>query len=168
MKDYCMFNFNFLFGDYFANVSNQAKLYYIKLCFFADRGFVPNPMSILDSLGFDKSVYWELVKNDEILTIPDRKEVFITSYFLHNPGLKTDEIHFSPFWIYWRSKLHMKRNGVATFNPDGLNDSNPNFDPLAKVKTPTDVKPAPKQVKDDNDEWNKMMDDLEKSRSNDL
>ena len=165
MRDYTMFNFNFLFNDHFAKVSNQAKLYYIKLCFFADRGFVPNPLSVLDSLGFDKGVYWELIKNEEILTLPDRDEIFITSYFLHNPGLKSEEIHFSPFWIYWRTKLHMKKNGVATFKPEGLYDNSPNLDPLAKVKAPNDSTQVNQSKAVDNkvdeDRWDKMISDIE-------
>ena len=44
MKDYTMFNFNFLFNDHFAKVSNQAKLYYVALNFYAINGFVPNPL----------------------------------------------------------------------------------------------------------------------------
>lgn len=168
MRDFTMFNFNFLFNDHFAKVSNQAKLYYIKLCFYADRGFVPNPMSVLDSLGFDKGVYWELINNDEILTLPDRDEVFITSYFLHNPGLKTEEIHFSPFWIYWRTKLHMKKNGVATFKPEGLYDNSPNLDPLARVKAPNDAtqKEQAKPIDDkvDKERWDKIINELENSK----
>ena len=165
MKDYSMFNFNFLFGDHFANVSNQAKLYYIKMCFYADRGFVANPMSILDSLGYDKSVYWELVKNDEILTLPDRKEIFITSYFIHNPGLKSNEWWFSPFAIYWKGKLHIKKNGIATFKADGLYDNSPNLDPLANVETPTDEKSDGDShglTNEENERWDNILSDLEK------
>lgn len=171
MRDFTMFNYNFLFGDHFAKVSNQAKLYYIKLCFYADRGFVPNPMSVLDSLGFDKGVYWELVRNDEILTLPDRCEVFLTSYFLHNPGLKSNEIGFSPYWVYWRGKLHLKKNGVATFNPQGVDSFTPNPDPLANVETPTDVTPKPVQPsplsesvvpsETDEERWNRIMNELD-------
>ena len=118
MKNKTMFDFQMLFGDHMAKVSNQAKLYYIKLNFYASNGFVANPLSVLDEMGFDKSVFYELVRNDEILTLEGRSEVFITSYFVHN--------HFSPkTWLkspfaqYWRGKLYTKPNGVATFNPQG-------------------------------------------------
>lgn len=188
MKDYCMFNFDYLFSDHFAQVSNQAKLYYIKLCFYANRGFVANPMSVLDSLGFDKSVYWELVKNDEILTLPDRSEVFITSYFIHNPGLRAKELGFSPFWIYWRGKLHLKRNGVATFKAEGLYDNSPNLDPLANVQAPNEIieekqkvplvpeksldtdstyiPPTPQPIDKEFDEqrWNELLNDIENTK----
>ena len=159
MKTNTMFNYDLLFGDHMAKVSNQAKLYYIKLNFFAHNGFVTNPMQILDSLGFDKSVFWELVANDEILTLPGRSEVFITSYFVHN--------HFSPktwtkspFAQYWRGKLFTKPNGVATFNPQGETPSDglDIIQPPAKVGEPewdalfTDIKgddSTPKKESDD-------------------
>ena len=120
MKSNVMFNFDLLYGDHMAKVSNKAKLYYIKLNFYANNGFVPNPLSVLDSMGegYDKSVYQELVNNGELLTLPDRSEVFITSYFVHN--------HFSPsswthtiYYPYWKGKLYTKKNGVATFTPQG-------------------------------------------------
>lgn len=185
MKDYCMFNFDYLFSDHFAQVSNQAKLYYIKLCFYANRGFVANPLSVLDSLGFDKSVFWELVKNDEILTLPDRSEVFITSYFIHNPGLKAKELGFSPFWVYWRGKLRIKQNGVATFKAEGLDIYTSNPDPLANIETPNDVKgfqpnqpnqpeistkstkstytPPISSIPTNEKDWNTIIDELDKS-----
>ena len=159
MKDYTMFYFDYLFGDHFAKVSNQAKLYYIELNFYANRGFVANPLSILDARGFDKSVYWELVKNEELLTLPDRSEVFITSYFIHNPKLKANEWWFSPFAIYWKGKLHIKKNGVATFKAEGLYDNTPPADPLANVEAPQENEEQPI----DDSEWDKIMADLERN-----
>ena len=119
-----MFNFDLLFGDYMARCSDQAKLYYIKLCFFANCGFVANPLSVLDSMGYDKSVLKELIDAGELLKLPDRAEVFITSYFVHN--------HFNPSWWthtpyfpYWKGKLYTKKNGVATFTPQKEEEENP-------------------------------------------
>ena len=118
MKNSVMFNFNLLFGDHMAKVSDKAKLYYIKLNFFANNGFVPNPLSVLDSMGvgYDRSVFQELVDNGELLTRPDRCEVFITSYFVHN--------HFNPsawthtiYYPYWKGYMWTKKNGVATLKP---------------------------------------------------
>lgn len=157
MKDYTMFNFNYLFNDHFAKISNQAKLYYIKLNFYSDRGFVPNPMSVLDSLGFDKSVYWELVKNEELLTLPDRCEVFITSYYLHNHHFNCNEWYKSPFAIYWTGKLRVKKNGVATFNPDGLDEPKPPVEQLANVTSPEEESRG-------GDKWDDIIAELEKNK----
>lgn len=111
-----MFNYDLLFSDHMAKCSDKAKLYYIKLCFYANNGFVPNPLSVLDSMGYDKSVLKELIDNGEILTKPDRCEVFITSYFVHN--------HFNPsswthtiYYPYWKDVMWTKKNGVATLKP---------------------------------------------------
>lgn len=112
-----------LFGDHMAKVSDKAKLYYIKLCFFANCGFVSNPLSILDSMGYDKSVFHELVANEEILTLPDRCEIFITAYFVHN-HLNPASWLKTPFAPYWRGKLFTKKNGVATFKPQSEDNSN--------------------------------------------
>ena len=131
-----MFNFDLLFGDHMAKVSDQAKLYYIKLHFFANCGFVANPISVLDSMGYDKSVYQELINNGELLKLPDRCEVFITSYFVHN-HFKASSWLNTPYAPYWKGKLFTKKNGVATFTPqtdeepiqknelneDGMNDT---------------------------------------------
>lgn len=151
MKDYTCFNYNFLFGDHFAKISQQAQLYYIKLNFYANNGFVPNPMSVLDSLGFDKSVYQELVNNGELLELPDRCEVFIASYFIHNTGFKPYAWKNTPYAVYWENKLHVKKNGVVTFNPQGLEIKD--MDPLDKIETPSE--------QDDSD-WDKICDDLDK------
>lgn len=160
MKNYTMFNYSFLFNDHFAKVSNQAKLYYIKLNFFADKGFVPNPMMLLDSLGFDKSVFWELKNNDEILTLPDRSEIFITSYFVHNPRFDIREWYKSPFSVYWKGKLKVKMNRVATFNPNGLDKEMPLPQDLANIQPPI------KNDVEKTDEWDKIMEDLAKNGGN--
>lgn len=114
MKNYGMFKYDFLFGDHFAKASPKAKLLYINLSFYADSGFVSNPKQICKSMGYDDSVLEELIRIDEILTLPNRAEVFITSYFVHN-------INFNPFsWLntpygeYWKSKMWMKKNRIAT------------------------------------------------------
>lgn len=118
MKSNVMFNFDMLFGDHMAKVSDKAKLYYIKLNFFANNGFVANPLSVLDSMGegYDKSVFYELVNNGELLTLPDRCEVFITSYFVHNHFNVSSWTH-TVYYPYWKGKLYTKKNGVATFTP---------------------------------------------------
>ena len=116
MKTSTMFNFDLLFGDHMAKCSDQAKLYYIKLCFFANCGFVANPLSVLDSLGYDKGVYQELIDNGEILKLPDRCEVFITAYFVHN-HFKASSWLSTPYAPYWKGKLYTKKNGIATFTP---------------------------------------------------
>lgn len=177
MKSRTMFCYEFLFGDHFAKVSNQAKLYYIALNFYSDRGFVANPMGVLDMLGYDKSVYWELVKNEELLTLPDRCEVFITSYYIHNDKFNPKEWYKSPFSIYWIGKLYIKKNGVATFNPDGIpqeekeplsNIESPSIEDDGSKKVETKIKVAPpiKQVvnppsKQDEEEWGYLMDELD-------
>ena len=118
MKECCMFNYSLLFGDHMGKISNEARLYYIKLMFYANNGFVSNPMGVLDSMGYDRGVYRELVNNGEILTLPGRSEVFITSYFVHN-RFKPMSWMSSPFALYWKGKLFIKKNGVATFTPQG-------------------------------------------------
>lgn len=120
MRNNIMLNYGLMFGDHMAKVSDKAKLLYIKLMFNADRGFVPNPLSVLDSMGvgYDKSVYQELIDNGEILTLPDRDEVFITLYFVHNHFNASDWVH-TIYYPYWKDKLWTKRNGVATFTPQG-------------------------------------------------
>ena len=87
MKDYAMFKFEYLFGDHFANVSDKAKLLYINMSFFSNAGFVANPKYLCRSLGYDESVIDELVKAEEIITLEGRSEVFLTSYYVHNPNL---------------------------------------------------------------------------------
>ena len=132
-----MFYYPFLFSDHMAKVSNQAKLYYIALNFYAINGFVANPLQILDSFGYDKSVLQELINNEEILALPDREEVFITSYFVHNKGLKPITWLSTPFAPYWKGKLFIKKdNGVATFTPQG--EEPKQKDPMDKIIPPKD------------------------------
>lgn len=155
MKNYTCFNFEFLFSDHFAKVSNQAKLYYIKLNFYANNGFVPNPMSVLDSLGYDKSVFNELVANGELLVLPDRSEIFIASYFVHNKGLKPFSWRATPYAVYWDGKLYVKKNGVVDFDLEGLHQNE--SDPLDKVVEPKENQPMTQKEVDD---WDKMMNEL--------
>ncbi len=157
-----------------AKCSHQAKLYYIKLMFFANNGFVSNPKEILDSFGFDIGVLNELIANDEIKTLPGRDEVFITSYFIHtkfNPASWTK----TPFAEYWRGKLYIKKNGVATFKPQESED-----DPLQDVKKIDDSKPeelkkilhgivqlqndSEEKSEDSQTDWDKLLDDIEASK----
>ena len=132
MKNYTLFNYEYLFCDHFKKVSNQAKLYYIKLNFFANNGFVPNPLEVLDSLKYPKSVLDELIQNEEILTIPDRCEVFIAAYFVHNPGIKCYSWRATPYAVYWEDKLYVKKNGIIQFKPEGLPPKDEK-DPLDKI-----------------------------------
>ena len=69
MKNYTCFNYDYLFSDHFAKISNEARLYYIKLNFYANNGFVANPMSVLDSLGYDKGVLTPLLASRSISSI---------------------------------------------------------------------------------------------------
>jgi len=114
MKDYTLFNYDYLFGDHFATVSDQAKLLFIKMNFYANAGFVANPKSILDSLGFDRGCLQELLNIEEILMIPNRAECFITAYYAHNPRLDRKAWLNSTYAPYWRGKLWFKENGIAT------------------------------------------------------
>lgn len=169
MKEYTMFNFQFLMGDHFAKVSNQAKLYYVALNFYANKGFVSNPLQILDSMGYDKSVYWELVKNKEILTLDDRSEIFITSYYVHNPRFKPLEWLGSTYAVYWRGKLFIKKNGVATFDPNGVfpakeegllaNVENPTPTP---TQTPNPQADKTEQISDK--EWDDLLHELDEEQ----
>lgn len=115
MKQFCLFNHDFLFSDNLGKASDKAKLYYIKLCFNANNGFVANPMDVLDSLGYDKSVFDELKANEDILTLPNRDEIFITAFFIHNVGANIKSWIYTPFGIYWKGKLWFKENRMATF-----------------------------------------------------
>ena len=142
MKKYTMFYYPFLFSDHMAKVSNQAKLYYIALNFYAINGFVSNPLQILDSFGYDKSVLEELIKAEEVLKLEDRDEIFITSYFVHNRGLNPMSWLSTPFAIYWKGKLFIKKdNGVATFTPQGDESKREKKvnDPLDSLQQPSDV-----------------------------
>lgn len=155
MKNYTCFNYNFLFCDHFAKISNEARLYYIKLNFYADNGFVPNPLQVLDSLGYDKSVLNELVANKEILQLSDRCEVFISSYFVHNKGLKRSSWKATPYAVYWENKLYVKQNGIVDFAPEGLPKKE--YDPLDKIEEP---KEDATNNQNNVDDWDKMMNEL--------
>ena len=185
MKNYTMFSYEYLFSDYFANVSMQAKLYYIKLNFFAEYGFVPNPLEILDSLGYDKSVLLELIRSEEVLTLPNRKEVFLTSYFIHNYRFNPFDWNKSPFAVYWKGKLFIKKNGVATFKgnsphlaknkkPELLENvkergrktkSTPKYDaPAKEVGIAKTMQPKPSEnSKEDDAEWQAILNELKNS-----
>lgn len=139
MKDRLCLDYKYIFNDHMAKCSDQAKLYYIKLMFFATNGFVANPMDVLDSMKYDKGVFWELVSNDEILTLPGRDEVFITAYFIHthfNPASWLS----TPYATYWIGKLRTKPNGVATFKKvkeesEDVEPKEPNPEPEKKDPT---------------------------------
>lgn len=153
MKNYTMFNYDFLFGDHFAKVSKQAKLYYIALNFFANNGFVANPMSVLDSLGYDIGVFNELKANGELLQLEGRSEVFIASYFIHNKGIDCYSWRKTRYAVYWEDKLFVKKNGVVKFAPEGLPKSEPK-DPLDKIEEPKE-----ESEESDNDDWNKNLEE---------
>lgn len=159
MKKYSMFYYPFLFSDHMAKVSDKAKLYYIAINFHAINGFVADPLQVLDSLGYDKGVFNELVANEEILTLPDRDEIFITSYFVHNRGLKPMSWLSTPFAPYWKGKLFIKKdNGVATFKPQG--EEPKEVDPLDKIQTPKDHEPEEVDKPGDEYTWDEMMNEL--------
>ena len=173
MKDYILLNYNYLFNDHMAKCSHQAKLYYIKLMFFANNGFVANPKEILDSFGFDIGVFHELVANDELLTLPGRDEVFITAYFIHT-RFKPMSWVSTPFAEYWRGKLYIKKNGVATFKkPEETKDPMDQFvqpeEPTEKTKN-TELGNIIKGIvelqndetkEDEPADWDKLLDDIE-------
>ena len=122
MRNYTMFSYDYLFGDHFALVSDQAKMLYIKMSFCANSGFVSNPKSVLDSLGYDRGCLQELINIEEILTIPNRSEVFITAYFVHNKNFNPMMWIYSPYAPYWRGRLWIKENRIATLNHPKQNE----------------------------------------------
>ena len=135
MKEKTLFNYSFLFGDHMSRCSEQARLYYIKLNFYADNGFVANPIGVLDSMNYDKGVMYELINNGDLLKLEDRSEVFITAYFIHN-NLKPMSWLKSPFAVYWKNKLFIKPNGVATFKPQNGPKVEKVNNPLEQVEEP--------------------------------
>ena len=151
MRNYTMFNYNFLFCDHFAKISNQAKLYYVALNFYANNGFVANPMMVLDSLGYDKGVFQELVNNGELLTLPDRAEVFIASYFIHNKGMKPYSWKSTPYAVYWENKLYIKKNGVATFTPNQVEEEK-DFNSQIDFIDDTEAEEEPTPTLDESDD----------------
>lgn len=159
MKDYVLLNYNYLFSDHMAKCSHQAKLYYIKLMFFANNGFVANPLEILDSLGYDRGIFDELVANEDLLTLPGRSEVFITAYFIHTRFKPASWVN-SPFSIYWRGRLYIKKNGVATFK----RPIEPK-DPLDKFEEPSSIQEAGRNfgsaVIQEKSKWDVILDELD-------
>lgn len=137
MRNYAMFDYDYLFGDHFAKVSNEARLLYIKLMFHATEGFVSNPLSTLDSLGYDRGVLNELISNGDILTLDGRCEVFITAYYVHNKNFNRSGWIKTPFSDYWRGKLWIKDNGVATLKQK----TTPIYEPANSDKLQTEEKP---------------------------
>ena len=135
MKNYAMFKYDFIFGDHFAKASAKAKLLYINLSFYADMGFVSNPRQICKSMGYDESVLDELVKIDELLTQEGRTEMFITSYFVHNTNFNPLSWTSSPFAEYWKGKLWLKKNRIATLNQKYFTERTPS--PSFEKKTTT-------------------------------
>ena len=127
MKNHSLFAYDFLFSDNFSKLSEQARLYYIKLMFYADNGFVSNPKGILDSLGYDKSIMIELKNNGDILTKQNRDEIFITAFFVHNKGINVSSWKSSIFAIYWKD-LWIKSNRVATVRAKTKEETNENDD----------------------------------------
>lgn len=117
MKGYALFKFSYLFSDHMAKASPEARLLYINMNFHAENGFVPNPRQLLDQMGLDHSYLDELVSLDEVLTIPDREEVFITAFFVHNKGANPRTWWNTPYGIYWQGKLSIKKNRIATLKP---------------------------------------------------
>lgn len=149
MKDYILLNYDFLFNDHLAKCSHEAKLYYIKLMFFANNGFVANPKQVLDSLGYEIGVLYELIASDELLTIPGREEMFITSYFIHTKFNPMSWLS-TPFAIYWKGKLWMKKNGIATLKKQQEEQE----DPIKVIK-------PPEASTGTNLNWDEMIDDLD-------
>ena len=163
MKNYGMFKYDFLFGDHFAKASPKAKLLYINLSFYADCGFVANPKQICKSMGYDDSVLQELISIDELLTIEGRAEMFITSYFVHNPNFKSMSWLDTPFGEYWKGKMWMKKNRIATFKHPKLEQEK------EKDKESTDEEETGKIIRETNlfdPELNDMINKLHDSHKN--
>ena len=111
--NYTLLNGDYFKSDNFCKLSEQARLYYIMLLLEANNGFVSNPKGILDSMNYDKSVLIELVENGDVLAKPNRDEIFITCFYVHNKGNNTYGWKNTPFAIYWKD-LWVKQNRVAT------------------------------------------------------
>ena len=144
-----MLNYDFFAGDHFNKVSAEARLLYIHFNFYANAGFVPNPKQICKSLGFEESTIDELLSINEIMSIPDRSEIFITSYFIHNPNFNALAWTKTPYFTYWKGKLWMKKNRIATFSKDkaeqSMDESLEDSKPITrkKMKDPTLPNSAP-------------------------
>ena len=94
------------------------------MSFYADAGFVANPLQICKSMGYDESVLQELIDIEEILTLENRSEVFITSYFVHNVNFNPYSWLNTPFGEYWKKKMWMKKNRIATFKHEKAGSEN--------------------------------------------
>lgn len=150
MRNYVLLNWEYLFGDYQAKLSEKAKIYYVKLMFFANNGFVGDPKQVLDSLGYDIGILNELIIAGEVLRIPGRDEIFITSYFVHTKFNPMSWLS-NPYAIYWKGKLWVKKNGIAT-----LKEQPKEKDPMDQIKQPEET-----WTKQDDLDWNKMLDELD-------
>ena len=117
MKNYTMFNYEFLFGDHFSQISEEARMLYIKMNFYANNGFVANPLALIDSLGYTRDALIELINNGDVLKLEDRSEVFITAYFVHNVGMDAHSWQKTNYYYYWKGKLWIKQNRIATLDP---------------------------------------------------
>lgn len=152
MKNYTMFSYEMLMGDHHAKLSPEARLYYIELNFYSNNGFVANPIKILDSNNYDRGILQELISNDDILSIPDRSEVFITAYFAHNPKLNKYTWKNTPYGIYWENKMYVKKNGIAKLMTEEEIAENirrkQGTDHLAKIIEP-EVEPQEEQEESD-------------------
>jgi len=148
MKTYTLFNYEFLFNDHLAKCSKEAQLLYIKLNFYANNGFVPNPLQVLDSLNYDKSILKELICAEEILTLPNRDEIFITSYYVHNYKIDTRSWLKTVYAEYWKGKLWIKQNRIATLKE---------YKPKAVAEQP---KAQENPENPDGSSWEKLYEDL--------
>lgn len=166
MKEYTMLNYGMIFSEKFSRISNQAKLLYIKLNFYAIKGFVTNPMQILNSLNYDKKVFDELVDNGDILTLEGRGEIFITAYYVHNYSFPRSEWLRSPFAPYWKKKMTVNEDGLAVFGTYMPMSKNELLGNVSEPKT-EEIKienPKPIQIvseKDDEEEWNNIVREIE-------
>lgn len=114
MRDFAMFNFEYLFGDSFSKVSHKAKLLYINMMFYANCGFVSNPKQICSNLGFTETILDELIKCGELLTREGRAEMVMTNYFIHNQSFNPLWWTKTPYATYWHNHLWIKKNRVFT------------------------------------------------------
>lgn len=160
MKKYTLLNYSFIFSDHFSVVSDQAKLLYIEMMFFAENGFVANPKAILDARNYHISVLNELVANGDVLKLPNRSEVFITAFFLHNKGAYPYTWRSTPYFIYWKDHLHIKKNGVATLKNIAPEDT------LDLIIQPKEKKTKPYEVITDT-ELDGILDSIEVMKGND-
>lgn len=139
MLNYIMLNHDYMSNDHMARISKEARLYYIELMFNSNCGFVANPIKVLDSMGFDKSVLQELISNGEILTLEGRDEVFLAAFYIHNHKFKMYSWLKTPFAHYWKGKLWIKKNGVATLKVKDNNQVAPHKSSVAELEQQVSV-----------------------------